>query len=101
MGAALRAVSVGSGLEVSLEDGFQDELERTLDDAVSDRGDPQDTDLAVALRDLFAPVPQRPIRAGDQFVSDLLEIGLQPAVSMASNVTPSMPGDPSFFLASV
>lgn len=66
-------------MEVGLEDGLQDELERPLDDSVPDRRDTKDTDLPVALGDRLLPVPLRPIRAVDKFVPDLLEEGLRPS----------------------
>src|SRR4030067_2906422 len=65
---------IRSRLEVGLEDGPQEEFERTLDHAVANGRDREDSDLAAALlRDLFPPTPPGPIRAGDQFVPELLE----------------------------
>jgi hypothetical protein len=87
-------------LEVGLEDRLQEARERPLDHAVADRRDREDSDLAAALlRDLFPPAPQGPIRAGDQFVPELLEERFDAAGSMAANVTPSIPGAPLFAFA--
>ena len=63
-----RAIPVRPVTEVRFEHGLQDELERTLDHPVPDRRNPQHADLAPALGNLDAPVPQRPIGACDQFV---------------------------------
>ena len=65
MSCSLRSISKGSRLEVCLKDRLQNELQRTLDDAVTDRGDREDANfLSVAtLRDLVLPIPQRTIRA--------------------------------------
>src|SRR5947208_250996 len=73
MSGLLRAIAERPVLEVGLEDGLQDELQRTLDHAVADRRDRQDADLAPVLWDRLLPVPQGPICAPDQFVPDLLE----------------------------
>ena len=76
----LRPVPTRPRLKVRLKDGLQDALERALDHAVADRGDREDSDLAaIGLRDRLLPAPQGPIRAGDQFVPELLEKHLDAA----------------------
>ena len=45
MGCPLRAIAKRPRLEVGLEDGLQDELQRPLDHAVADRRDRQDADF--------------------------------------------------------
>ena len=77
-------------------------LERTLRHPVADRRNRKDADLAAILRDFLPPGRQRRIGSGpDQFVRDLLEESLY-ALRFDSllKVTPSLPGAPSFLLAS-
>ena len=67
-------------MEVSLEDGFQDELEGSLDHAIADGRNAENAGLAVALGYLLPPIPQRTIRVCRQFVLKLLEERLHAAV---------------------
>src|SRR6516165_2501684 len=79
MGRSLRSVSVRSRLKISFENRFQDQLECSLNHPITDRGYRKDSDLSSAfLRDLLLPHSH---------------------ASMASKVTPSIPGVPSFFFA--
>src|SRR5215468_5291391 len=74
MGRALGAIAVRTRLEVRFKDGFQDQLEGSLDHTVTDRRNREDTNLGPALlRDGLVPQPHGAIRAGDQCVLELLE----------------------------
>ncbi|HEY4050308.1 MAG TPA: hypothetical protein VGM27_25875 [Acidobacteriaceae bacterium] len=74
MGCSFRSVSIRSRLKVSFEDRLQDELERTLNHAVADRGNREDADfVAPGLRDLLSPHRRGPIRVCDEFVPYLLQ----------------------------
>ena len=75
----LGPIAVRPVVEVRLEDGLHDELERPLDHPVPNRRNPQDADLAPALGNLDAPVPERPIGACDQFVTQLRQPPLDAA----------------------
>ena len=58
MGRALWAIAVRTRLEVRFKDGFQDELESSLDHTVMDRWNREDTNLGPALlRDCLLPQP--------------------------------------------
>ena len=100
MGCPFRSVSIRSRLKISFEDRLQDQLKRTLNHAVTDRGNREDADfVAPVLRDLLLRT-----RVGRYvFVTSSFRICCRnlstPLSSMASNVTPSIPGAPSFFLA--
>lgn len=77
----LRPVPERSLLEVSLEDRLQDELERTLDHAVPDRGYPQNADLAATvLGNLLSPVGHGNVPTRDQLVPDLLQEAVHSAL---------------------
>src|SRR4051794_20482223 len=80
MGCLSRPIAKRPRLEVSLEDGFQDELEGPLDHAVADARDAEDADLAAVFGYLLPPVPHRTIRVCRQFVSDLLKERLDSAL---------------------
>ncbi len=67
----LGPIAVRPVAEVRFEDGLHDEFERPLYHPVPYRRDPQHADLAPALGNLDAPVPQRPVGACDQFVPQL------------------------------
>src|SRR5436309_12369937 len=71
MGCPPRPVAKRPRLEVSLEDGFQDELEGPLDHAVANARDAEDADLAAIFKYLLPPVPHRTVRVCSQFVPDL------------------------------
>ena len=91
-------------LEISLKDRFQDELQCTLDYAVADRRDREDANFlsAAILRDFLLPIPHadNTTRETNSLTNLLRGIASTPLSSMASNVTPSLPGAPLFFLAS-
>src|SRR5262249_54153745 len=79
MGGALGAIAERTRLEVRFKDGFQNELEGSLDYTVTDRWNREDPNLGPALlRNGLLPQPHRAIRAGDQFVLKLLEELLHP-----------------------
>jgi len=80
MGCPARPIAKRPRLEVSLEDGFQDELEGSLDHAVADGRNSENADLAVVLGYFLPPIPQRTIRMCRQFVLELLEERLHAAV---------------------
>src|SRR5262249_16134101 len=64
---------------IRFEDGFQNELEGSLDDTVTDGGNREDPDtFPVCLRNRLMPQPHGTIRAGDQCVLELLEEYLDP-----------------------
>ena len=53
-----RSVSIGPRLEIRFKDRLQDELERSLDHAVTDGRNRKDADLvAPVFRNLFLPYP--------------------------------------------
>ena len=64
----LGPIAVRPVAEVRFEDGLLDEFERPLYHPVPNPRYPQHADLAPALGNLDAPVPQRPVGACDQFV---------------------------------
>src|SRR5580704_11601687 len=81
MRCPFRSVSIRPRLEISFEDRFQDELEPSLNHAITDRGNREDADLsAPVLRYLLLPCSHGPIRVGDQFVSNLLKKTLHSAL---------------------
>jgi len=95
-----RSVPERSRLEVGLEDRFQDEHERTLDHAVADCGDAEHADfLAAVLRDFFWLGMGTYLRETSS-TRICSRKASAPLSSMAAKVTPSIPGAPSFFLAS-
>ena len=64
-------------MEIGLEDRFQNELQGSLDHAVSNGGDREHPDLfSVLLSDLHSSIPHRLIRTLDQFGAQLLDKGL-------------------------
>src|SRR5262249_12700704 len=73
MSGSFRAIAIRPRLKVGFEDRFQDEFHGTLDDAITDCGDREDTHtFAACLR--YLPVPQslRSIRLRYEFISELL-----------------------------
>src|SRR5712691_101958 len=62
-GALLRPESVRASLEVSLEDGFDDDLGRRLHHTIAHRGDPQRPLRPIRLRNVLAPHRVRPVHA--------------------------------------
>ena len=66
MGFALRTVPIRPWLEVGLEDRFQDELDRSLDHPVPNRGNREPTRLAAAFRNRHVSDRLRPIAPGNQ-----------------------------------
>src|SRR5271156_2523147 len=100
MSCPLGTVSKRPRLEVRLKDRFQYQLERALHHPVADSWNRKNADLAAILRNLLPPSPQRYIATLDQFGLYLPRKASTPCASMASKVTPSLPGAPSFFLAS-
>jgi hypothetical protein len=100
MRGLLRAIPIRPRLEVGLEDRLQDELERALDHAVADGRDREDSDIAaIILRDRLPPTPQgRYEREISASRSDWRNPST-PLASIASNVTPSIPGAPLFAFA--
>ena len=99
MRCSFRSVSVRSRLEIRFENRFQNELECSLDHTITDGRDRESSDFSPVFRYSLLPHPHGSIRVGDQFVSDLLKKTLRSLSSMASNVTPSIPGAPLFFFA--
>ena len=75
----LGPIAVRPVAEVRLEDGLHDEFERPLYHPVPNRRDAQHADLAPALGNLDAPVPQRPVGACDQLVPQLRQPPLDAA----------------------
>src|SRR5437773_5994949 len=80
MGCPPRPVDKRTRLEVSLEDGFQDELDGSLDHAVANARNTQDADLAPVFGYLLPSVPHRTIRVCSQFVPDLQKERLDSAL---------------------
>src|SRR5215510_9912028 len=79
MSGALWAIAVRTRLEVRFKDGFQDELEGSLDHTVTDRRNRQHTDpLPSFLGNRLVPQPHGAIRAGGQFVPYLLQKPVEP-----------------------
>jgi hypothetical protein len=73
MGRPPLSVGTAARLEIRIEDGLQDERQRTLDHPVPDSGNTEHADFrAPVLRYLLPPVPQRKILMRHQFVPDLL-----------------------------
>ena len=80
LGCPFRSVSIRPWLKISFEDRLQDEFERTLNHAVTDRRNREDANLrAPVLRDFLLPHRSGPIRVGEQFVSNLPKKTLHPA----------------------
>src|SRR3954470_7162044 len=88
---------ISKRLEIRLEDRFEDELERALHHSVADRRNRKDADFAPVLWYLLPPGWEWLVGVPSQLVPELLEQSLR--ASMASKVTPSTPGAPSFCLA--
>src|SRR5579872_220913 len=80
MGSPLGPVSIRPRLEICLEDRLQDELQRSLDHTITDRGDRQNSDLAPVLRDFLSPCPHGPIRLCYELIPYLPEEALHPAL---------------------
>src|SRR5215472_4306299 len=90
MRCPFRSVSIRPGLEVSFEDRLQDELECPLDHTIADRRNRQNADFR-------APMGRYVLEtSSSRICSRKLST---PLSSMASNVTPSIPGAPSFSCA--
>src|SRR6266850_1745724 len=94
---SFRSVSVRSCLEVRFEDRFQDEFECSLDHAITDGRDRENSDFSPSLGISFFRT-----RMGRYvlWISSSLICCRKlsaPLSSMTSNVTPSIPGAPSFF----
>src|SRR5437762_7533453 len=70
---SFRAVSVRSCLEVRFENRFQNELECSLDHAITDGRNRENSDFSPVFGYFLLPYPHGSIRVGDQFVSDLLK----------------------------
>src|SRR5215212_3813800 len=99
MSCPLGPISKRSRLEVRLEDRFEYELERTLHHPIPDRRDRKNADFAPVFRYLLPPgwkwLYTRLISSSRSGSSR----DPTPCTSMASKVTPSTPGAPSFCLA--
>jgi hypothetical protein len=103
---------IGDRHEVGLENGFQHQLERRLDNPVRDRRYPEFADLSgpTRFRDLAFPHRQRPKRAvlqgGPQVVQEpghahtLLDVGDRQAVH-AGCACPLVSRDPAHAMISV
>ena len=101
MSCPLGTISKRPRLEVRLEDRLQYELERPLHHPVPDRRNRKDADFAPVLRYLLPPGRQRHDRCARPVRPVICSRKAStPCASMASKVTPSIPGAPSFFLAS-
>src|SRR6267378_3898219 len=70
---SFRSISVRSCLEVRFEDRFQDELEGSLDHAITDGRNRENSDFSPVFGYFLLPYPHGSIRVVDQFVSDLLQ----------------------------
>src|SRR5712691_11179814 len=95
MSCSFRSVSVRSRLEVRFEDRLQDELERPLDHAITNRRNRKDSNLTSVLRDFFLPCLHGPIRVCDQFTLYLFQETLYSAFFNSLKRDPSIPGAPS------
>ena len=60
-------------MKVRFEDRLQNELQRTLDHSVADRGNREHPESPSGLRHSHAPHPLGPVRAGYQLLAQLLE----------------------------
>ncbi len=79
MGGSLGPVTIRPRLKVSLKDRLQDELERSLDHTVTDRGDREKADsLAILLGYLHPPERRGTIPVRDQLIPDCLQKPLYP-----------------------
>ncbi len=95
MRCPFRPVSIRPRLEVSFEDRFQDELERTLNHPVADGGNRENADfVAPVLRDFLLPHRHGPIRVGNQFVPNLFQKALHSAVFNGCKRDPIDSGSP-------
>src|SRR4029450_980492 len=92
MGRAFWAIAVPTRLEVRFKDGFQDELEGSLDHTVTDGRNREEAGTCAAfLRNRLVPQPHGVIRAGDQCVLEWLEEGLDPVCLTGLKRHPSTP----------
>ena len=80
LAAASRPKAVARWPEPRLEDRFEHELHRRLDDAVLDRGNAQWSRPAIALGDVNAPDRLRPVGAGPQCRRKLGQIQILPSL---------------------
>jgi hypothetical protein len=79
MRGPLRAIAVRPRLEIRLEERFQQQLESSLDHAVSDGRNRKDAHLrAAVLWNFVPPIPPWAISPGDQFIPELLEALVHP-----------------------
>src|SRR5256885_16906576 len=68
------SVTIRSRLEISFENRFQNELERTLYYPIANRGNREDANFCASVLGDFLPSrPQGPIRIGDQLVLNLFQ----------------------------
>ncbi len=77
---SFRSVSVRSCLEVRFEDRFQYELECPLDHTITDGRNRENSYFSPVFRYFLLPYSHGSIRAGDQFVPDLLQKTLRSAL---------------------
>src|SRR5262249_38292378 len=69
----LRPVAIRPWLEISFEDGFQDQFERTLDHSITDGRNRKVADLAALLRDSDLPRSLGSIPPLSQLLAELLK----------------------------
>jgi hypothetical protein len=95
----IRPIPIGPRLKISFEDRLQDELQRPLDHTVTDSRYRKNADFALSFGISFFRT-----RMGRYvLVTNSVRICSRklstPLCSIASNVTPSIPGAPSLLLA--
>ena len=95
---SIRTVGILLGLQVGLEDRFQDQHRRRLHDSIPDRRDPQRSvrPLAVRFGNIYPPDGFGTIRLPSSSSASSPSHRSTPYVSMSSNVCPSTPGAPPF-----
>src|SRR5215467_7034599 len=100
MRCPFRSVSIRPRWEFGLEDRLQDELDCPLNHAIADRRNRKNSDsLAPVLGNFLLPRQHGPIRVVISSSLICLRKPSTPLSSMVSNVTPSIPGAPSFSFA--
>src|SRR5271156_4157163 len=93
MRCPFRSVSIRTRLKISFEDRLQNELHRPLNHTVADSRNRQDGDFLAPSFGIFFFRPRmgRYVRVTSSSLICIRKPSLPPA-SMASNVTPSIPG---------
>src|SRR6478736_3849202 len=93
-------VAVGIVLEVSLEDGFDHDLDGSLNHTITNGRNAERTLATIRFGDHHPPYRIRSVCLRDQFRAQARQPCSQARSSMRANVIPSTPGAPALMRAS-